>query len=104
MVAGFSAGGGSSLNDIAGVGDLGESILADVPEPFRAQVEPFVPAIVDGIHQAFSLATAATFAVGIVTALLAALLVLFVLPARRMGEDAEVTAPDARLEPIATAD
>ncbi|MGH2394457.1 MAG: MFS transporter, partial [Candidatus Limnocylindria bacterium] len=91
VVAGFSAGGGSTLNDVSAVGDLGASILADVPEQFRAQVEPFVPAIVDGIHQAFSIATAATFGVGIITALLAALLVLVVLPARRMGEGTEAS-------------
>lgn len=103
IISGFSAGGGSSLNDISGVGDLGESILSGVPEQFRAQVEPFVPAIVDGIHQAFSIATAATFGVGIVTALLAALLVLVVLPGRRMDEGLESQSPpDARLEPLAT--
>jgi len=89
IATGFASGGGSTLNDLAGVGDLGTSILADVPEQFRAQVEPFVPAIVDGIHQAFSIATAATFGVGIVTALAAALLVLLVLPGSRMGEGAE---------------
>ncbi|MDQ4035009.1 MAG: MFS transporter [Chloroflexota bacterium] len=89
IVAGFSSGGGGTLNDIAGVGDLSASILADVPERFRAQVEPFVPAIVDGIHEAFSIATAATFGVGILTAIAAALVVLVVLPGRRMGEGSE---------------
>ena len=89
IVTGFSSGGGGTLNDISGVGDLGASILADVPAQFQAQVEPFVPAIVDGIHQAFSIATAATFGVGILTALVAALVVLVVLPGRRMGEGAE---------------
>ena len=95
IVSGFSQGGGSTLNDISGVGDLGTAIMGQVPEAFRAQVEPFVPAIVSGIHEAFSMATAATFAIGIVTALLAALLVLVVLPGRRMGEGAE----DSRHEP-----
>ncbi|MCA1572646.1 MAG: hypothetical protein LC798_20585 [Chloroflexi bacterium] len=105
MVAGFSAGGGSTLTDVSAVGDLGASILADVPEQFRAQVEPFVPAIVDGVHQAFSIATAATFGVGIITSLLAGLLVLVVLPARRMGEGPEqASSPDARLEPIASSE
>ena len=89
IVTGFSSGGGGTLNDISGVGDLGASILADVPAQFQAQVEPFVPAIVDGIHQAFSIATAATFGVGILTALAAALMVLVLLPGRRMGEGAE---------------
>ena len=99
MVSGFESGGSSALNDVAGVGDLGASILADVPEQFRAQVEPFVPMIVDGIHEAFSIATAATFFVGIVTALLAALLVLVLLPSRRMGEGAESNAEAEASEP-----
>ncbi len=83
----FASGGeGSALNDIAGVGDLGAAILADVPEQARPFVEPMIPAIVDGIHNAFSIATGATFAVGIVTALLAALVVLVFLPAGKVGE------------------
>jgi EmrB/QacA subfamily drug resistance transporter len=89
VVAGFQQGGGGTLNDISGVGDLGAAILADVPEQFRAGVEPFIPAIVDGIHEAFSIATAATFGIGILTALIAAAVVLILLPGRRMGEGAE---------------
>ncbi|HET7686453.1 MAG TPA: MDR family MFS transporter [Candidatus Limnocylindria bacterium] len=79
----------SSFNELTSVGDLGAAILAQVPEQFRATVEPMVPAIVEGIHRAFSLATAGTFLVGIVTALLAALTVLVVMPAGRMGEREE---------------
>ncbi len=89
----FAASGGGALNDVAGVGDLGASILADVPEAFRAQVEPLIPAIVEGIHNAFSLATASTFFVGIFTALAAFLVVAVVLPAR--GREAGVVATDA---------
>jgi hypothetical protein len=57
------------------VGDLGAAILAQVPEAFRAQVEPFIPAIVDAIHQAVSIATASTFVIGVAASLLSALLV-----------------------------
>jgi MFS family permease len=74
LVAGF-AGSGFRPDQVAGVGDLGASILAQVPEAFRAQVQPFIPAIVDAIHQAFSIATANTFLVGIGASLLAAGLV-----------------------------
>ncbi|HEX6139798.1 MAG TPA: MDR family MFS transporter [Candidatus Limnocylindria bacterium] len=88
----FASGGGSSLNQIGGVGDLGAAILAQVPEPFRAQVEPLIPAIVSGIHEAFSLATASTFVIGIVTALIAALVVLAVMPAR-VGQHGGAEAP-----------
>ncbi len=86
----FSAGGdASSFNELTSVGDLGAAILAQVPEAFRLQVEPIIPAIVDGIHTAFSIATGATFTVGVLTALLAALVVLLVMPAGRMGEPVE---------------
>jgi len=70
-------GGGSvRLDAIAGVGDLGAAILAQVPEAFRAQVQPFIPAIVEAIHEAISVATASTFYIGIAAALIAAVFVL----------------------------
>ena len=47
-----------------------------MPADVRALVEPFIPAIVDAIHAAFSIATASTFAIGIVSCLVAAGLVL----------------------------
>jgi EmrB/QacA subfamily drug resistance transporter len=66
------AGSGFRLDAVAGVGDLGASILASVPEAFRSQVEPFIPVIVGAIHEALSIATASTFVVGIGAALVAA--------------------------------
>lgn len=68
---------GGGLDALTGVGDLGSAILAATPEAVRAQVQPFVPAIVDAIYRAFSLATASTYILGIGAALLAAGLVLF---------------------------
>jgi EmrB/QacA subfamily drug resistance transporter len=70
------AGGGFRLDAITGVGDLGAAILAQVPEAFRAQVEPFIPAIVQAIHEAISVATASTFYIGIAAAVIAAGFVL----------------------------
>ena len=55
---------------------MGAAILASLPVDVRALVEPYIPAIVLAIHQAFSLATASTFAVGIVTCVVASVLVL----------------------------
>lgn len=78
----FASGGNDALNQIGGVGDLGAAILAATPEAFRPVVEPIIPNIVAGIHQAFSIATSATFAVGIVTTLIAALVVLVLMPSR----------------------
>ena len=66
-----------------------------MPDQARPFVEPLIPAIVDGIHTAFSIATASTFVVGIVTALLAAVLILVVMPAGKMGEQAEPEAAAA---------
>jgi EmrB/QacA subfamily drug resistance transporter len=99
----FTSGGGETLNDLSGTGDLGASILAQVPEAFRAQVEPMIPGIVDGIHTAFSIATSATFTIGIVTALLAALVVLVALPAGRMGVRDEAIAAADGVEPAPAA-
>jgi EmrB/QacA subfamily drug resistance transporter len=100
----FASGDGSQFNDLTSVGDLGASILAQVPAQFRELVEPMIPAIVDGIHTAFSIATGATFVVGIVTALIAAAVVLVVMPAGRMGEQVEeqrAMAIDGAPEPAA---
>jgi MFS family permease len=82
----FASADASQFNELTSVGDLGAAILAQVPEQFQSTVEPLVPAIVDGIHTAFSIATGATFVVGIVTALIAALVVAVVMPAGRIGE------------------
>jgi hypothetical protein len=78
-----------ALNQLTGVGDLGAAILAQVPPAFQAQVEPLIPAIVDGIHAAFSIATGATFVLGIATALVAAAIILVGMPGGRMSELAE---------------
>lgn len=86
----FAQGGSSALNNLSGVGDLGSRILASLPAEAQAQVKPLIPLIVQGIHQAFSIATAATFVIGIGAALVAALLVLVGLPGGRMGESAAV--------------
>ncbi|HKO34410.1 MAG TPA: MDR family MFS transporter [Candidatus Limnocylindria bacterium] len=83
----FGAGGDFSTNQLTNVGgDLGATILAQVPEQFRPAVEPFIGAMVDSIYMAFSLATGAAFVVGIATALLAATVVLVLMPAGRVGE------------------
>jgi EmrB/QacA subfamily drug resistance transporter len=75
-VGGALAGSGGGLDSLTGVGDLGAAILAALPEAARAQVQPFIPAIVDAIHAAFSVATANTFVLGIGASLVAAGLVL----------------------------
>jgi len=82
----FAQGGGAALNNLSGVGDLGAAILAQVPPESHDQVAPLIPSIVAGIHEAFSIATASTFTVGIVSALLAALIVVVLMPRTRIGD------------------
>ena len=93
-VAGAISGGGSrGLDTLTGVGDLGAAILAAIPEAARAQVAPFVPAIVDAIYRAFSIATANTFLIGVVAAIVAAGLVLLLREAPAPTTD-PVLSPD----------
>ena len=77
MVDAFGAGGAGTQLDLTGTGDLGARILAGTPEAFRPLVEPVIPNIVAGIHEAISIAIANTFWAGIVAAFIAAVLVLF---------------------------
>ncbi len=74
VVDGFA--GGSSV-DVTGTGDLGERILASLPPDAQAQIAPLIPAIVQGLHEAFSIAIASTFWVGLIAALVAFVAVLF---------------------------
>jgi EmrB/QacA subfamily drug resistance transporter len=74
LVAGFgqaSASGQLDLGQLTGVGDLGAAIMAAIPAQFQAAVAPYIDAMVEGIHGAFSLATAQTFWLGVVGAVIA---------------------------------
>ncbi len=94
-VAGAIAGGGLDPNLFTRVGNLGQGILGSLPADARAQVEPFIDAIVAAIYRAFSIATANTFTVGIVTALVAAGLVLLFREAPMRAPDAAVAGSPA---------
>ena len=75
VVTGFSqasSSGALDFNKLTGVGDLGTAILNSIPAQFRSAIEPFIPQVVIGIHQAFSLAVAQTFWIGVVAAAIAA--------------------------------
>jgi EmrB/QacA subfamily drug resistance transporter len=96
QLSGSLGGGGFRLDALTTVGDLGASILANIPAAFRSQVEPFIPTIVGAIHEALSIATASTFVVGVGAALIAAALVMFLeeVPIRNeLPEAAPVGAP-----------
>jgi hypothetical protein len=83
LVDGFTRAGGGALDtgEITGVGiDLGAKILSSVPAPARPQVEPFIPNIVDGIYQAFSVAIGHAIWLGVAAAVLGAALLVFGMP------------------------
>ncbi len=67
-------------SDFSSVGDLGAQILASVPDQFRPAVEPFVPNIVNGFHNAFSIAIGGALWIGVVAAIGATVATLFFLP------------------------
>jgi EmrB/QacA subfamily drug resistance transporter len=67
------ANGSFDLNQVSGVGlDLGKAILAALPPEVQTAVAPFVSNIVTGIYEAFSVAVAQTFYIGIAAAAVAA--------------------------------
>ena len=47
--------------------------MASVPPQFQEVVKPAIPAIIDGIHGAFSLAVGSTFWLGVIGSIVAAL-------------------------------
>jgi len=102
LVTQFQAGiqsGAVDLGQLTGTGDLGKTILANVPEAFRATVEPFIGNIVNGIHGAFSLAVAQTFWIGVGAALISAVAAMFMkelaLRQTTTAADAQAHAADA---------
>jgi EmrB/QacA subfamily drug resistance transporter len=70
-------GGNRSVLDLTATGDLGAAILRSVPEQLRPFIQPLIPQIVQAVHEAFAIAIASTFWVGIAAAAVAAVLVLF---------------------------
>jgi EmrB/QacA subfamily drug resistance transporter len=79
LVSQFAAasGGGGNASKLIEVGkDQSASLLANVPAQFRPLVEPFVPNILTGLHQAMSLAISTIFEIGMVTTVVALLVAL----------------------------
>ena len=92
------------FNRLTGTGDMGATILASIPEQFRAAVEPFIASIVAGIHQAFSLGVAQTFWVGVGAAVLAALAAATMQELTLRTSNAPAPEPRARLTSATAAD
>jgi EmrB/QacA subfamily drug resistance transporter len=97
-----SSTGSFDFSSLTGVGDLGTAILAAIPAQFQSAVQPFIGAMVEGVHGAFSLATAQAFWLGVVGSIVAGLAALAIkeIPLRTTNE-----APvPARAVPTAAAD
>jgi EmrB/QacA subfamily drug resistance transporter len=91
LVADLTGGSGAvASEESASVGDLGSSILAALPPEARTVVEPFIDAIVGGMHEAFSLATGDAFLLGIGAVVIAFVVLLPLreqrLPLERLAE------------------
>jgi hypothetical protein len=96
--------GAGGVGALTGVGTGGTSFVAALPADVRGLVEPFVPAIVDAVHSAFSIATASTFTIGIATSLVAAALVLLFREAPAAASERDWEPGDAEsAEPTAFA-
>ena len=93
VLAGFtqaSSTGSFDLGRLTGVGDLGQALLANIPAQFQDAVKPFIGAMVEGIHGAFSVATAQTFWLGVAGAIaaLVAAVAIKEIPLRNSNEAA----------------
>ncbi len=93
---------GQQFDQLTGVGDIGPTILAQVPQQFQDMVRPLIPAIERGIHDAFSLGIADTMWLGVGAALLAVLaaLALHEVPLRKT---VQAESPYARQQPAEAA-
>ncbi len=97
FAAQFAGGGGGPGVDLQGTGDLGQRILASVPADQQAFVQPLIPGIVQAIYDSVSIAIASSFWVGVVAAIVAAIVVIFVpeVPMRATFEMEEPAAAAA---------
>ena len=101
----FNTAAAFNADDLSGVGDMGARILAGVPAQARAFVEPLIPAIVHGIHEAFSMAIVSTIWLSALAAFVAALaaLALHEVPLRRTVRSSSMAASRPTAE-VAAAD
>ncbi len=77
-------GGGFDLGQLTGVGDLATILAGVIPPQFQSAI----PAIIEGIHGAFSLATAQTFWLGVAGAIVAGIAAVAIkeIPLRETNE------------------
>jgi len=104
-----SSSGSFDFSSLTGVGDLGAAILAAIPAQFQPLVQPYIGAMVEGVHGAFSLGTAQAFWLGVVGSVLALVAALAIkeIPLRSTNEmpvaaaaPAEAPAKATKPEPV----
>jgi MFS family permease len=84
-----------SGGEVTSVGvDLGKQILSQVPDQFRPLVEPIIPRMVAGIHEAFSLAIGDALWLGVAAAIVAVVLVVTLLPELPLRHHVGEAAPE----------
>ena len=88
-------GGGGNALDFTGTGDLGQRILDSLPPQAVPFVQPFIAQIVTSLQEAFAIAIASTFWIGIAAAVIAAVFVLFVRDPERGSGSPEGAQPAA---------
>jgi len=95
QLTGHISGSAFSENNIASVGNLGQTILQAAPAAARAEIRPFLPQIVSALHDAMSVALGGVFWVAVAGAILGflATLVMRELTLRGSGR-AAVEAPN----------
>jgi len=102
-----SSSGTVDFSQLTGVGDMGAALLAAIPAQFQAAVAPYIDAMVEGIHGAFSLATAQTFWLGVIGSIAAVIAATAIheIPLRTSNEAPVPTVASASgPKPVATAD
>jgi EmrB/QacA subfamily drug resistance transporter len=103
LIQGMQQAGGFDLGQLTGVGDLASNLAKVVP----AQFQSVIPNIIEGIHGAFSLATAQTFWLGVVGSIVALVAAMAIkeIPLRTSNEASVPTrAIDEGSAPVGTPD
>jgi EmrB/QacA subfamily drug resistance transporter len=98
LVRQFAAG-GALTDELSSVGDLGARILAQVPDGLRPVIEPLLPAIVRGVHDAISLGIANTMWLSVAATLVAAAAALTLREVPLRSRIEPQARPAAALEP-----
>jgi hypothetical protein len=99
------ASGQLDFNNLTGVGDLGAAILSAVDAGTRTVIEPFIGSIVTAMQEAFSLAVAQTFWIGVAAAIVSAIAAATMHEHALRTENVPVRAPQpGASKPVTTAD